>query len=82
MHEEYGYNAGFEVLTAAVMKSTIFWDITPCSQRTTRRCIPEDSTLQHEHSLYTHNITQSQHSKHWAPPLFQWQSFCTFHNDI
>jgi hypothetical protein len=22
--------AGFEVLTAAVMKSTIFWDIKPC----------------------------------------------------
>jgi hypothetical protein len=21
---------GFEVLTAAVMKSTVFWDITPC----------------------------------------------------
>jgi hypothetical protein len=80
---------GFEVLTAVVMKSTIFWDITPCSplsvsrrfggtlcfpavftrvscpayfsnlkmgaicssetsvdiQRTTRRYIPEDSTL-------------------------------------
>jgi hypothetical protein len=25
------YNVGFEVLTAVVMKSTIFWDITPCS---------------------------------------------------
>jgi hypothetical protein len=23
--------AGFEVLTAVVMKSIIFWDITPCS---------------------------------------------------
>jgi hypothetical protein len=23
--------AGFEILTAVVMKSTIFWDITPCS---------------------------------------------------
>jgi hypothetical protein len=22
---------GFEVLTAAVMKGTVFWDITPCS---------------------------------------------------
>jgi hypothetical protein len=29
---------GSEVLTAVVMKSTIFWDITPCY-------IPEDSTL-------------------------------------
>jgi hypothetical protein len=38
---------GFEVLTAVVMKSTIFWDITPCdTQRTTRRYIPEDGTLQ------------------------------------
>jgi hypothetical protein len=74
----------FEILTAAVMKSTIFWNITPCSplsvnrrfggtsrlhlqgwknkfsmkpaiycsgtsvdtQRTTRRYIPEDYTLQ------------------------------------
>jgi hypothetical protein len=26
---------GFEVLTAVVMKSTIFWDITPCSYVTT-----------------------------------------------
>jgi hypothetical protein len=25
------YTAGFEVLTAVVMKSTVFWDITPCS---------------------------------------------------
>jgi hypothetical protein len=24
-------NVGFEGLTAVVMKSTIFWDITPCS---------------------------------------------------
>jgi hypothetical protein len=25
---------GFEVFTAVVMKNTIFWDITPCSQLT------------------------------------------------
>jgi hypothetical protein len=25
------YEVGFEVLTAVVMKSTIFWDMTPCS---------------------------------------------------
>jgi hypothetical protein len=25
------YFVGFEVLTAVVMKSSIFWDITPCS---------------------------------------------------
>jgi hypothetical protein len=25
------YVAGFEVLTAMIMKSAIFWDITPCS---------------------------------------------------
>jgi hypothetical protein len=52
---------GFEVFTAVVMKSIIFWDMTPCStlsctrriggtsgatQRTTRRHIPEDDTLQ------------------------------------
>jgi hypothetical protein len=23
--------AGFEVLTAVVMKSSVFWDITPCT---------------------------------------------------
>jgi hypothetical protein len=35
-------NVGFEVLTAVIMKSTIFWDITPCrplSQPTFRRKI-------------------------------------------
>jgi hypothetical protein len=31
---------GSEVLTAVVMKSSIFWYITPCSE-TTRRYIPE-----------------------------------------
>jgi hypothetical protein len=25
------FEVGFEVLTAVVLKSTIFWDITPCS---------------------------------------------------
>jgi hypothetical protein len=30
---------GLEVLTAVVMKSTIFWDITPCTQQTFRRNI-------------------------------------------
>jgi hypothetical protein len=25
------YHVGFEVLTVVVMKSTIFWDIMPCS---------------------------------------------------
>jgi hypothetical protein len=29
---------GFEVLTAVVMKSTIFWDITPCSPLSVNRC--------------------------------------------
>jgi hypothetical protein len=29
--DQYGYYVGFEVLTAVVMKSTIFWDIMPCS---------------------------------------------------
>jgi hypothetical protein len=41
-------NVGFEVSTAMVMKSIIFWDMTPCSvatQQTTRRHIPEDDTL-------------------------------------
>jgi hypothetical protein len=33
----------FEVLTAVVMKSPIFWDVTLCS-RTTQHCIPDDST--------------------------------------
>jgi hypothetical protein len=32
-------NVGFEVLTAVVMKSTVFWDITPCSTlKANRRC--------------------------------------------
>jgi hypothetical protein len=31
------FYVGFEVLTAVVMKSTIFWDITPCSPLTVNR---------------------------------------------
>jgi hypothetical protein len=27
-------DAGFEALTAVVMESSVFWDITPCSQTT------------------------------------------------
>jgi hypothetical protein len=35
--------SGFEVLTAVVMKSTVFWDIMPCSPlRVNRRFDPED----------------------------------------
>jgi hypothetical protein len=30
LDEEIRQDVGFEVLTAVVMKSTIFWDITPC----------------------------------------------------
>jgi hypothetical protein len=30
-------HVGFEVLTAVVMKSTIFWDITPCSPLSANR---------------------------------------------
>jgi hypothetical protein len=26
------FDVGFEVLTAVVLKSTVFWDKTPCSQ--------------------------------------------------
>jgi hypothetical protein len=29
---------GFEVLTAVVMKSSVFWDITPCSPLKVNRC--------------------------------------------
>jgi hypothetical protein len=29
--EKGNYYVGFEVLTAVVMKSSIFWDITPCN---------------------------------------------------
>jgi hypothetical protein len=40
-------HVGFEVFTAVVMKSIIFWDMTLCSpQRTTQCHIPEDDTLQ------------------------------------
>jgi hypothetical protein len=53
-------HVGVEVFTAVVLKSIIFWDMTPCSPlsfnlrfggtlRTTRRHIPEDDTLQSTH---------------------------------
>jgi hypothetical protein len=31
VRKTYASIVGFEVLTAAVIKSSIFWDITPCS---------------------------------------------------
>jgi hypothetical protein len=43
-------NVGFKVLSMMVMKSSIFWDITPCTLFTFRRLkqcyIPEQRTLQ------------------------------------
>jgi hypothetical protein len=41
---------GFEVLTAMAVKSSVFWDMAPCSllkvnQQTTWRCIPENRSL-------------------------------------
>jgi hypothetical protein len=35
------YNVGFEVLTAVVMKSSVFWDITPCSPSKANQCSEE-----------------------------------------
>jgi hypothetical protein len=32
------YDVGFEVFTAVVMKSIIFWDMTPCSPLSFNRC--------------------------------------------
>jgi hypothetical protein len=37
-------NVGFEVFTAVVTKSTIFWDITPCS--------PSDVSEEHIASIF------------------------------
>jgi hypothetical protein len=37
---------GFEVLTVVVMKSTIFWDITPCSLLRINRCFGGTYCLQ------------------------------------
>jgi hypothetical protein len=34
---EFVYIIGFEVLTAVIMKSTISWDITPCSPLSVNR---------------------------------------------
>jgi hypothetical protein len=36
--EPLNINVGFEVLTAMVMKSANFWDITPCSLLKVNRC--------------------------------------------
>jgi hypothetical protein len=41
--------AGFEVLTAVVMKNTIFWDITPCTPLIVNRCLGGKCRL---HLLY------------------------------
>jgi hypothetical protein len=37
-HEQHAHSVGFEVLTAVVMKSSIFWDKTPCSPLKPIRC--------------------------------------------
>jgi hypothetical protein len=65
---------GFEVFTAVVMKSIIFWDMTLYSrgtsgatQRTTRRHIPEDDTL--------HFFLASDASRPWRLPLYSRASF-------
>jgi hypothetical protein len=47
------YVVGFEVFTAVVLKSIIFWDMT--TLRTTRRHIPEDDTLQKRCSSWSGN---------------------------
>jgi hypothetical protein len=39
------YYVGFEVLTAVIMKSAIFWDITPCSPLSVNRCFRGTSRL-------------------------------------
>jgi hypothetical protein len=55
---------GFEVFTAVVLKSIFFWDMTlkmeairsfetsGTTQRTTRRHIPEEDTLQYNTTFY------------------------------
>jgi hypothetical protein len=42
------YYLGFEVFTAVVMKSMIFWDVTPCSLLRCNRRFGGTSTLQHQ----------------------------------
>jgi hypothetical protein len=36
--KKVNFFVGFEVLTAVVMKSAIFWDITPCTPLSVNRC--------------------------------------------
>jgi hypothetical protein len=62
-HEEKCYWVGFEVLTVVVMKSTIFWDITPCSPLRFNRCFGGTYRLHLQGQRIRQ--TRSQHESKW-----------------
>jgi hypothetical protein len=48
----------FEVLTAVIMKSTIFWDITPCSPLKVNRCLGGTCRLSFQGRRISHKRNQ------------------------
>jgi hypothetical protein len=45
MHDQLTISEGFEVLTAVIMQSSVFWDITPCNPLKVNRCFGGISRL-------------------------------------
>jgi hypothetical protein len=43
-----GNNVRFQVITAARMKMTVFWDVTPCSLVEACRCVTGAYCLHHQ----------------------------------
>jgi hypothetical protein len=63
MHINYTRYAGFEVLTAVVMKSSIFWDITMCSPLKVNRRFGRICRLHLEGRRI--GQTRNQHESRW-----------------
>jgi hypothetical protein len=76
----FKYCVGFEVLTAVVMKSTVFWDITPCSPLSVDRRFGETSPPSSASNI---KRTRNQGEGRWQaefclPPAFMLASSANF----
>jgi hypothetical protein len=58
---------GFEVLTAVVMKSSIFWDITPCSLLKVNRGF--GGTYRHHLQGRRISLARNQRERRWQAEL-------------
>jgi hypothetical protein len=59
---------GFEVFTAVVMNSIIFWDMTPCSLLSCNRCF--GGTYRLHLQGRRNNFSKNQQTNRWQGPTF------------